>query len=160
MDILTKQVDVLLSYPIGKIFTSDTPSSKEKKLEARCVALVNKYYKIDSPLQIAMRATLHELEGSFLLMCNEVAIPHIMAEAGRLWALMEYYHKLIPTTIKSEAILQDYYKSLDKKDIFDEVIYQVEEKAKNYGVVIDPPQWKSWYYDAYKQHKKFIQENK
>ncbi|AUR92198.1 coil containing protein [Vibrio phage 1.170.O._10N.261.52.C3] len=115
---ITESFEVLMSYPIGKIFTSDTPSGKEKKLEQRCTKLVDSYYSIESIRHQRIRSLLHDLDATLLLFGYNGTDLHLLRSVARLEKEYEDYRKLIQKTVKQEKPLVDYYSCLGKVSWF------------------------------------------
>jgi len=153
MSQVLRDCEVLMSYPIGKLFTSDTPSGKEKKHEARCTKLVDSYYSIESKPHQAIRTLLHDME-STLLLFGDTITPELLSQAtGRLQAQYEAHKKTIDKACKSEQVLKDYYSVKgNTEDWIGIMFYAVLELIKDY----DLHSLKVVYYDAYKDEKLLI----
>lgn len=150
--------EVLMSYPVGKLFTSDTPNKKEKKEESRCEVLVNKYWSIESTTHQVIRNLLHDLDSSLLLMSNEVAVPLLFKSAGQLQARYEAHKRVVETTVKQEPSLKSYYSVLCKGDWFGVWLQEVTKKNYEHCFESDMLQCKKWYFDSYKEEKLKIKE--
>ncbi|AGH32139.1 hypothetical protein VPHG_00072 [Vibrio phage 11895-B1] len=152
------QCEHLMSYPIGKIFTSDTPTTKEKKSESRCTNIVDKYYKIDSNVHQRIRNLLHDVDSSLLLMCNTVALESCFDSCGRLQAQFEHRRKHIQSLVKPEPQLKQYYETLGKADWFGLLLDGVKIIADEYNFEVDTVLMKGYYFDALKQEQKELKE--
>lgn len=137
MQEIIDQCEILISYPIGKIFTSDTPSQKEKKAENRCTKLVDQYYTLDSSVHKRIRMLLNELQSNLLLMCNTTALEDTFETCGRLQTVFDAHSKLIKSTIKTEPALKDYYNSLQKPDWWGKLVEQVTQVSQKHDFCVD-----------------------
>lgn len=153
MKAITQQCELLLSYPIGKLFTKDSPSPKEKKLEARCSKIVDSYYKIDNPVHMHLRGFLHELQSSFNLGFNEVYLQQLFYTCGSLQALYESYRKDILSKVKQEPILKEYYSDLQKADWFGMMVNIVKGIADKYNFEVDVKLCKEYFVKGLKFEK-------
>lgn len=137
MKTISQQCELLMSYPIVHLFTSDTPSAKEKKAEKRCTDIVDSYYKIDNPVTMYIRNFLHELESSFKLGFNEVYLEEMFRLCGSLDVLYKHHYSKVKDSTKTEPILKEYYSGLKKLDFFGLVIEQSKPIAEEYSFEID-----------------------
>lgn len=156
-DILAS-IDHLMSYPIGKLFTSDTPNAKEKKLEARCTKIVDSYYSIESIVHQCIRNLLHDTESTLLLFSDTITPEMLSASVGSLQAEYEAHKKLVEKCCKPEKILLDYYSDLIKTDTWQTSVESFlldYNKVNNTEINIDDCH--KVYYDSYKSTKKHIQ---
>lgn len=157
-----RDCEIIMSYPIGKIFTSDTPSGKEKKHESRCTKIVDGYYSIESKQHQAIRNLLHDLESTLLLFGDTITPRLLMDSLGRLQAQIEAHHKTVNKACKPEKVLLEYYS-----------VVQGSENWYGYGVsfiaftlmnypthpsTLDGDLLKALYYDCYKDEKRIIKE--
>lgn len=159
--IVLRDCEILMSYPIGKIFTSDTPSGKEKKHEARCTKIVDSFYSIESKQHQAIRNLLHDLESTLLLFSDTITPRLLMDSLGRLQAQFESHHKTVNKACKSERVLVEYYSVLKGgEDWFDYGVCHILKNTTIFKSTYDTTLFKGLYYDCYKDEKRVIKEKK
>ncbi|CAH9013568.1 putative coil containing protein [Vibrio phage 277E43-1] len=154
---ILRDCEILMSYPIGKLFTSDTPSGKEKKHEARCTKIVDSYYSIESKQHQVIRNLLHDIESTLLLFSDTITPRLLMESLGRLQAQFEAHKKTIDKACKAEKVLVDYYGVVQGYD---------EWYSQGAGFIVlstaiisctqDLTLYKGLYYDSYKDEKRTI----
>ena len=159
MSQVLRDCEVLMSYPIGKLFTSDTPSGKEKKHETRCTKLVDSYYSIESRPHQAIRTLLHDMESTLLLFGNTITPRLLMDSLGRLHAQFEAHQKTVNKACKSEKVLVDYYFNVrGGKMWYAYGVNFIVNNTTNCTSTHDGTLLKALYYDCYKDEKRIIKE--
>ena len=154
-----RDCEILMSYPIGKIFTSDTPSGKEKKHEARCTKIVDSFYSIESKQHQAIRNLLHDLESTLLLFSDTITPRLLMDSLGRLQAQFEAHQKTVNKACKSERVLVEYYSVLKGgEDWFDYGACHIINNTTTCKSTHEANLFKALYYDCYKDEKRIIKE--
>ena len=154
-----RDCDILMSYPIGKIFTSDTPSGKEKKHESRCTKIVDGYYSIESKQHQAIRNLLHDLESTLLLFGDAITPRLLMDSLGRLQAQFEAHQKTVNKACKSERVLVDYYSVVQGAENWYEYgVSFIVNNTTTCNSTHDGNLLKALYYDCYKDEKRIIKE--
>lgn len=153
MNHIYNQCDIMMSYPIGKLFTKDNPSPKEKKEEARCIKIVDSFYKIDSGIHQRIRNLLHDIQASLMLMCNTTALEDVFSSSGRLQGQFEAHRKTIISSVKSEIKLKEYYSLLQKADWFGTLLVEVLNIAEKHNFEVDVQSCKKVYFDAMKDEQ-------
>lgn len=154
-----RDCEMLMSYPIGKLFTSDTPSGKEKKHEARCTKIVDSFYSIESKQHQAIRNLLHDLESTILLFGDTITPKLLMDSLGRLQAQFEAHQKTINKACKPEKVLVDYYSvKSGGEDWYSHGVSFIIMNTNICNSTHDNALFKALYYDCYKDEKRIIKE--
>lgn len=157
--IILRDCEILMSYPIGKIFTSDTPSGKEKKHEARCTKIVDSFYSIESKPHQAIRSLLHDIESTLLLFSDTITPEILMTSMGRLQAQYEEHKKVVQKACKPEWVLLNYYSVLrDTSHWYSRTLLSVKVKTNAPLYKELDKKYKELYYNSYKDEKKLIKE--
>ncbi len=152
-----RDCEILMSYPIGKIFTSDTPSGKEKKHEARCTKIVDSFYSIESKQHQAIRNLLHDLESTLLLFSDTITPRLLMDSLGRLQAQFEAHQKTVNKACKSERVLAEYYNVVKGgKDWYEYGVSFIVMNTNTSTSTHNNTLLKALYYDCYKDEKHTI----
>lgn len=152
-------VNHLTRYAPVHLFDSDTPSAKEKKLEARCIHLCNLYYNYTNFTLV--RETLREIVIDEQLGCNETILDVIFADYGRLQAYVEQLEKDCKAKLKQEKCLIDFYQvqipKLEYAPLYEYVLTMMSDN--DCKIACCHVAYKKQYFDSYKQTKQFIKEN-
>ena len=93
-------VELLTSYAPAELFTNDTPSKQEKKLESRCIKIVDSFYHMSyfAELRSKLNAVLlYETIGH-----NEYGTDSFLVECAELQAYLEFISKAIKKKVKPE----------------------------------------------------------
>ncbi len=100
-------VHELTRYAPGKLFTKDSPSKKEKKLEARCVIIVDTFFNMNYFAELRGKLSAVVLYQS--LGHNEYGTESFIVECAELQAYVEWLSKLITNSVKPEKCLVEFY---------------------------------------------------
>lgn len=156
---ILRDCEILMSYPIGKIFTSDTPSGKEKKHEERCTNIVDSFYSIESKPHQSIRNLLHDIESTLLLFSDTITSELLINSMGRLQAQYEEHKKVVQKACKLEEVLLNYYSVLqDTSDWYSRVLLSVKTKTNTSLYKELDKKYKELYYNSYKDEKRLIRE--
>lgn len=154
---IVRDCEILMSYPVGKLFTSDTPSGKEKKHEARCTKIVDSYYSIESKQHQAIRNLLHDIESTLLLFSDTITPRLLMSSLGRLQAQIEAHAKTVNKACKPEKVLVEYYNVVKGcKDWYEHGVSFIVINTDIISSTHDSTLFKGVYYDSYKDEKRLI----
>lgn len=157
MNEIKRQCEILLSYPIGKLFTEDNPTTKRKKEEARCTKLVDQYWSIEAPVHNRIRELLRDIESTPLLGCNECMVVPLLEASGALEAQYEAHRKTITKNVKSEPALKEYYSVLwNKMELFGTMLCKLFDVSEAASFTLDTSMCKMVYYNSYKAEKVLI----
>jgi hypothetical protein len=143
----------MCSYANVVLFTSDSPSAKEKKHEKRCADIIDSFYT--ATIHVLLSEALNNVKTDLLLGRNEVVVKELLTDYGVLQATLEYHIKDVSKKVKPEQVLVEYYKVVGTpEDFFVAAFNDLSKLLPTY--VLDIDVCKHVYYDAYKERSSQI----
>ncbi len=152
-------VHLLTRYAPAELFTKDTPTKQEKKLEARCVKIVDNFYNMNYFAEL--RGKLNAVVLYQSMGHNEHGTESFITECAELQAYVEGLSKLIKKSIKSEKCLIKFYNHdlpvADFSVVFETLLTQLTlSKSK---VPVDIKKLKVLYFNTLKLTRKNLKED-
>lgn len=152
-------VELLTSYAPAELFTNDTPSKQEKKLESRCIKIVDSFYHMSyfAELRGKLNAVLlYETMGH-----NEYGTNSFLVECAELQAYLEFISKGIKKKVKPEKCLVQFYDHVVPEAKFSTVFEQLltQLSSSKSKVPVDVKVMKTLYFNTLKLTRKSLKED-
>ena len=146
----------LTAYASVVLFTSDSPSPKDKKAEVRCNKIINSFYNYSNYVQLF--SSLREVEINYKMGRNEIIINQIITSSAALHAAVQHHSKDVLLKCKSEAVLVSFYSTVENKS--DEELWGICYKdlytlCRSKGILLTASELelKTLYFSVYKECK-------
>lgn len=145
----------MCSYANVTLFTSDSPSPKEKKLEKRCADIIDTFYIASN--YVLLYEALNNVKTDLLLGCNDTIIAELMRDYSVLHATLDHHIKDVTKKVKSEPVLVEYYKvQYVPEDHFqmayDDLVMLLPNEQ------LDIAECKKMYYDSFKRQVSLLKD--
>ena len=145
----------MCSYANVTLFTSDSPSAKEKKLERRCADIMDTFYIASN--YVLLYEALNNVKTDLLLGRNDIIIGELMRDYGVLHATLDHHIKDVTKKVKSENVLVGYYKlhsvPTDHFQMaYDDLVMLLPNEQ------LDIAECKKMYYDSFKQRVSLLKD--